>query len=352
MIFMTRDLLVSRVHHSPGQPLVYVNNSKVACSTIKRSMWEAADASSGKRTFQGHPHERGRSPFLKEISDFYKLGFDPLFSSEWFSVVRNPFVRVLSAYLNKIPAERRDPHVWAPLKKRFRMPEETPPFPEFMQMLLSESLPDALDWHFCPQAANLLFGFAPLSFVGQLEAMEEVEAWMAARGIPLKSVRWHATNARELVDRYYGPAEVDAALKIYQSDFDEFGYSRDPGVLEPIRPVALPKPDPEPIRLLLQCFKPTPLDVRREAYNELAKRFGDAEFMVHLRIDAGLAEADELMNAFDGITSGRIRNWRTAMRLGQVFAYREMAVEAAKVLDVACSLMYPQAARSKHREIA
>lgn len=263
--------------------------------------------------------------------------------SEWFSVVRNPFVRVLSAYLNKIPAEHRDPQVWGPLKKRFRMPEETPPFAEFLQMLLSESVPEALDWHFCPQAANLLCGLAPLSFVGQLEAMEEVEAWLAARGIPIKSVCWHATNARELVDGYYGAAEIDAVLKIYRTDFDQFGYSLDPGALEPVRPVSIPKRDTETMRLFLLCYEPAPVEVRRSAYNDLAKVVGDAEFMHYLLIDT-VAECDEVMAMFDALASGTISNWRTALRLGQLLAYQHMVPEAAEALEIACNNMYPKRA--------
>jgi hypothetical protein len=227
------------------------------------------------------------------------------------------------------------------------MSDATPSFADFLDMLLTEKVPDFLDWHFCPQTANLLYGFAPLSYVGQLEAMEETAAWLASRDIPIKLHRPHARHAERQVEEYYGPREVDAVLRLYETDFDAFGYSRNPANLAPIRPVSVSKPEPEPMRLFLLCFRPGPVDRRRAAFEELARRGEGWEFMEHLLLEAGLATSEELMAAFDGVESGRTLNWRTALKVGQALSSMEMVLEAAKALQIACGLMYPIASNAR-----
>jgi hypothetical protein len=345
MVFVTRELLVSRLHHIPGQSVVYLNNAKAACSTVKASLWQAFDAQHGENTYGGRPHQRAKSPFLKSIDDFFCADIESILAAEWFSVVRNPFVRMLSAYLDKIPQGRRDPNVWRPFKKRFRVSDHTPTFSEFLEILLTESVPDFLDWHFCPQTTNLLHGLAPLTYVGQLEAIEGIASWLTVRGIRLQQFRVHATNAEKLVEQYYGPVEVEAVLKLCRTDFDVLGYSRDPSQLDPIRPVMVSERQTAPMRLFLLCFKAGPLHQRRAAYDELAKLDCGAEFMEHLWIDAGLGQFPEIMAAFGSLKAGNIRNWRTAIRIGQILSQHEMVPESAKALEIACNLMYPN-----HRE--
>lgn len=97
------------------------------------------------------------------------------------------------------------------------------------------------------------------------------------------------------------------------------------------------------MRLFLQCFRPGPVAGRRSAFEELKRRGDGWEFMEHLLFDAGIATSEEVMAAFDNLESGRIVNWRTALKVGQALSSREMVPEAAKALATACDLMYPTA---------
>jgi hypothetical protein len=219
--------------------------------------------------------------------------------------------------------------------------EYNPTFREFLDVLRTETVPDFLDWHFCPQTTNLLYGFAPLSYVGQLESMGETEAWLAERGILLRPHRPHARHAETLIPRFYGSAEVEAVIKLYGADFDVFGYARDPGRLAPIHPVNLPERDTEPLRLFLRCYMPGSAADRRAAFETLAKLFKNAEFMSYLLLDADLAQANEIKAVLKSLRLGEIVNWRTALKAGQALAHREMVPESAKALEIACRIMYP-----------
>ena len=239
-LLYTSSLLSTRVHYAPDQNLTYLNNPKVACSTIKKSIWLKDDEDKNQVTYAGDPHDKVASPFcITQREKFmvwgiYNLGLDNFINSTFFSVVRNPFVRILSAYLDKIAGSPRDLEVWIPLAMRCQLPEEArPSFIEFLHMICSEE-PTLLDWHFAPQHVNLLYGLAPLSFVGQLEFMEDTSEFLSQFGIEIKSHIPHSTNASERIKEFYGPDETELVLNYFQRDFEIFGYLPDPKQIEPV----------------------------------------------------------------------------------------------------------------------
>lgn len=89
------------IHWLPQAGLVYLSTPKVACSTIKTSLWKWADSQVGTETFTGRPHRRGESPFNKGIGQLAR-NIDAVMASTFFAVARNPYSRILSAYLDKV----------------------------------------------------------------------------------------------------------------------------------------------------------------------------------------------------------------------------------------------------------
>ena len=88
-------------------PYIYVQNWKCGCSTIKSTLW-AAEHANGTAVAPGHPHQRiADYPFVNDPGRWDGAGREFVFT-----FVRNPFARMLSAYLNKI-VHHRDPSVWA-----------------------------------------------------------------------------------------------------------------------------------------------------------------------------------------------------------------------------------------------
>ena len=273
-LFYTLSLLSTRVHYVPDQNLTYLNNPKVACSTIKKSIWLKDDEDRNQDTYAGDPHDKVASPFCitqREkyiMSGIYDLGLDNFINSTFFSVVRNPFVKILSAYIDKI-AEPRDLEVWTPFGMRFRLSGDAQPsFIEFLHMICSEE-PTLLDWHFAPQYVNLLYGLAPLSFVGQLESMEDTSEFLSQFGIETKTHIPHATNALERIKEFYGPDETELVLNYFQRDFEIFGYSPNPRQVEPVSKPNIETIDKSIIKSFIEIHKDPDREIKKTAITRL-----------------------------------------------------------------------------------
>jgi hypothetical protein len=230
-------LFVQRTHYLPDLRLVYLNNPKVGCSTIKRALWIAADRMRGVETFAGRSHVRADSPFSKSVAD---LRADDSFltfcSATFFSVVRNPYARALSAYLDKIQTPS-DPHVWMPFTRRYGIDISARlSFSEFLSVIRSDD-PIGVNEHFCPQTVNLLQPIIPIDFVGRLEEMDSTARFLSEKGIPMEEHAPHRTNAAERIASFYGRDEIRAVQRFFSADFEIYGYSEDPTQLAPLRPI-------------------------------------------------------------------------------------------------------------------
>lgn len=222
---------LNRIHiqdsilYVPDQGLVYLNNPKVACSTIKTSIWLAHDEKFEISTYDDDPHDRLHDPFVKNVfANSYNAA--SLANAKFFSVVRNPFVRTLSAYLDKIGSDR-DPAIWGPFARRFRLdPKVTKAelsFRDFLIMICSEH-DELLDPHFCPQYVNLLWPICRPAFVGRLEQMHSVGEFLRSNDVALETFIPHATKARDNLYQYYREENIELVRQKFIDDFRIFGY--------------------------------------------------------------------------------------------------------------------------------
>jgi hypothetical protein len=223
-----RDMVNTSAMFSVSQSLVYLNNPKAGCSTIKTSMWKACDAAAGVTTFPGNPHFREHDPFIKDLFRRGTYNAAALKTATFFSVVRNPFVRILSAYFNKIVS--RAPGVWPTFSRRFGVRNDIGKndltFRDFLVMLTTE--PDELlDPHFRPQYLNLLLPMCRPHFIGHMENMSEVQAFLEPHKVELERFGKPAPRSRERVESQYVGETIDLVREKYATDFELFGYSTD-----------------------------------------------------------------------------------------------------------------------------
>lgn len=244
----SRVQLATRVHWVRSLNLVYMHNAKSACSTIKKSLWVAHDYATGRETYAGNPNDRKNAPFSKNIGELMRDGsYDEFLSSTFFSVVRNPYVRVLSTYLNKIHKNPRDAGFWRKFTTQFGLSQSTQlGFPEFIS-LITEEKPELLDWHLCPQYVNLLYPIAPLDFIGRLEEMDQVVEFLSEQGVKARVHIPHHTSAKRQIDAFYSKKEAQIVSNYYEKDFELYGYSEDLTRVNPVRKV---KPDPSREQLI------------------------------------------------------------------------------------------------------
>jgi hypothetical protein len=212
---------------------IYLNNPKAGCSSIKRTLIEYENQLGNTNIaiesgLDIHPRN---AAIFDYSADKVRAGCEFIFS-----FVRNPFSRVLSVYLDKITNDRPEAMEF---KQLLGIPESyTLSLQEFLDGLTQLS-PEQDNPHWRPQYDNLLVGVMPLHYIGYIELFEEdfarVSEKIFGRKLMLQSWRRHATNATEKVKESLSQRNVDTILKKYCQDFDAFGYSKDPGILEPIR---------------------------------------------------------------------------------------------------------------------
>ena len=224
--------LVSGVRHNSSLGFTYLNNPKSGCGHIKAAMWAQVDKNTGSRSLNSHsPHDRRASPFVKSLLDTKSYDFSHFAQTPFFTVVRNPFTRALSAYLSKIAQERPAPpgrkRVWRRFCEQYGVDltrtKDDFSFKMFLQTIAADAIED-LNPHFRPQYINILYPFIPFKFVGKLEDMDVAHAFMADHGVEPGDYVNRPTGANRLVEAYYDDECEAIVREIYRDDFLAFGY--------------------------------------------------------------------------------------------------------------------------------
>jgi hypothetical protein len=209
----------------------YVEVPKTGCTSIKR-MLQLAEVDYDVSRLAKNIHDRQHSPLASPMATPYRyesaLDAHRLFV---FSVVRNPFTRALSGYLDKIvetqwERERRLPQLG------FSVSDDVSFF-DFLKRV-SEQQNHERDIHWAPQSYLLGGGGIHFDHIGRFENLREEIAVIADRiGIliePSLMLRTtaHATNADSRLEDFLGEREADLILEIYAQDFARFEYDTDP----------------------------------------------------------------------------------------------------------------------------
>ena len=222
---------------------IYVQNWKCGSSTVRSTLW-AAEHELGLAAPADHPHQpSSNSPFAIDPRRWEHV--DRQFV---FTIVRNPYVRVLSAYLDKIH-HHRDHKVWGRFAGEQGLGDDRIEFIEFLR-ILARTAEDRMDPHWRPQSYNLAPSVVPYDFIGSLENFESdlrhiLQQIFPDREVPIKNYKPHHTGSTDKLTQYYGKEELRLAQSIYARDFAELGYDLDLAALGP--PAPRPKPDSTPI---------------------------------------------------------------------------------------------------------
>lgn len=213
---------------------VYFEVAKAACSTIKKRLLNYEVSPFDASNIKLH-HDIFSSPFVKPYQLNKKMLRHVLFSGEYFrfSFVREPYVRVLSAYLDKIV--RLKPQAKKVLRA-LNITFDDEAFSNidisFEQFILSiEKTPvRRLDKHWRPQHMLLMHPFINLDFTGKIESFNDgwnsVISRIGLTNDTGENVLWHQTNAKENLSQHYTSNFRDRINKIYRLDFETYGYNR------------------------------------------------------------------------------------------------------------------------------
>ena len=219
------------VHVDDLNRIAYFETPKVACTSIKKFMQEVYVGERLSYVRQNDVHDRQKSP-LRRLSTLPEDEVDAVFFGSYrrFSFVRNPYSRVLSAYLDKL--------VKSEWERQRHLP--TLGFAEGAHVSLLEFLraienrPSLdRDIHYAAQTELLLADRITYDFIGSFETFAEDFARLAdtvfgQAAIPSEEYagfgKQHATGAFDRLTAEFGDTEIGLVRKIFADDFDLLGY--------------------------------------------------------------------------------------------------------------------------------
>jgi hypothetical protein len=219
---------VYSVHISFKYRYIYVETPKVACTTIKRLLMCAELGQPLSFENAGDIHLREYSPLLNPmqvggIRHLIRSGFTV------FSFVRDPYSRLLSAYLTLIPTNSTEAQA---IKLQLGHPLNKTSSISFADFVLAvEAQPiSTMNGHWRIQYYQTFHPKLKHSFIGRFERLEEdLQAICRKLGIDFakyyKPERHHASDAANKLKDYYTDELRAVVARKYKIDFDTFGYA-------------------------------------------------------------------------------------------------------------------------------
>jgi hypothetical protein len=221
------ETFVKSIHISLRFGYIYVETPKVACTTITSLLISAELDRLVEFTHHGYVHLREYSPLLTpaQVGNLRDLITDGFFV---FCFSRDPYARLLSAYLDKIVGRAAPAHAIAlqlgrPLHKPYDIS-----FAEFVHAVDEQPI-SMMDLHWRPQYHQTFHPGLKYSYYGRFDSLEaDVQHVCRTIGIDYEKFyrpeRRHAADADSKLQQYYTPELRQIVARKYKVDFDYFGY--------------------------------------------------------------------------------------------------------------------------------
>ena len=226
--------LTTEVYYGGRGEYLYWPIAKCASTTIKTLLLELEGLPHDLEIWKRHSKRLNKFPSLAHLPTQQAMGIlrgqTPTFK---FTVVRNPFSRLASAYFDKVL--RRDRYVRRLLREhasRHRQPmAEEIGFEEFVELVSTQDVAD-MDPHWRPQYVEGHFAYISYDYVGRAETLQNdltyiLERIRAPEAIISKVVLRENASGSTL-DIWSGVSELVRRkfTSAYEIDFDTFRYSR------------------------------------------------------------------------------------------------------------------------------
>jgi hypothetical protein len=215
---------------------------KVACTNWKSLMRYMVGCEDWLDNKRAHDKVAGGLRYLDLQGPDVKLVSNP--DIKKYSMVRDPYSRILSAYLNKVESRLPVSHntredEFTDIVRNidsFRRKElDVGEHPRISFRVFLLWLRDSGSWqtrneHWAAQTRLLMYPETKFDFIGRFENLEEDSAHMlkemgcTQRFPSQEEVRFAPTGAQSKVAQYYTPVELKLVKELFTGDFEAFGY--------------------------------------------------------------------------------------------------------------------------------
>lgn len=212
---------------------IYAETPKVACSTIKATLQRIElEYPNLVKEDPDDIHERRYSPLL---SPSQTCGLDRLINDPEYFVfcfVRNPYTRLLSAYIEKIQNNKAaKSEILSAMGEDPNDLAKPVTFEEFADVICRLD-PIEMNPHWRIQYYQTFQDVIDYDFIGRLERFSDDAAYVLSRLCQnykryFRAEIRHSTNSNTLLPKYYTDDIKEKVYSKYIEDFEYFGYDKD-----------------------------------------------------------------------------------------------------------------------------
>ncbi len=223
-----------RIHVSQEYGFVYVNNPKVACSTIKATLNLAVAARTGRTDFGfatlTQIHDRHHT-LLARPREVGRAAFDAMMIDPGilrFTFTRDPVARFCSAYLDKLAGGAGSSRIAGRLWAYMGWPaDKVLTLEAFAELCATDRSVLTMDPHWQPQRAQIAFDVVDYSFIGAQEqfaldfasVLERIFPGQGMQAVDTRTMFGHRSAARQALADL--PDTVQQAVRrAYAADYD------------------------------------------------------------------------------------------------------------------------------------
>lgn len=197
--------------------LVYLVNSKAACSSIKKSLLGAANNDFNDNNYgEIHKESKKLGFVVNNINNNQKVFYG-------FTFVRNPFERLVSLYINKFEdIEKIEKIGFEYAKYLGGIFDENISFSTFIDVV--STIPDRLsERHFISQHYLISNSALDMDFIGKMESIND-DYQLVAQKYGLPSLPHKNKSASYEYKSYYTKELLEKVYHRYEKDILNFGY--------------------------------------------------------------------------------------------------------------------------------
>lgn len=208
---------------------VYLRIPKAANSTV---LYTLRAAETGDTSLNRDEIESLKKNHGTRLSELSRKQLNQVLGSYFkFTVVRHPFARLLSCYLDKITTTKY-PTIKSHVSKYFNKHiNDYVSFDEFL-FFLEKGNNIRLDGHWARQTELIVMPVTLIDYVGKVESIETDMKEITRRiyGVDKKIQNWipHRTNSGDKLSTYVTDERIEKVFTLYRDDFLSFGYDKTP----------------------------------------------------------------------------------------------------------------------------